>query len=202
MVFVAGLCALFLAFEFVVGLVESGVVAREEGPGYVGVVWLTLGFSDIAIAIGIPLSIGMRATYWRARLRTAQAVQPQSVRFLARRTPELVDARAEIGLPRRKIPRQFVVTVGADGIGLWFDRSTRQAASLSLASVQSVHPGMLHMSRGRILLKTRALFFDLAQPNGKLSVPLPPVGDRGLSFADARDCNQILDRLSRFLTVT
>jgi hypothetical protein len=186
---------------FVVGLtaVNTNTIKREEGPGFVSVGWLTMGASVVAIAIIIPVVFLVRAVFWRLQLRRVEARRPGSVAFFARRTPELTDALASSALFHGRLPRQFVVTVGRSGLELWCGRSAEPRAMADPSVVDALEAGYLSVLRGRVKLPTRTLFVIGDQAGHELRLPLPPVGDHGITFASARDSNLLVDCLTQFL---
>jgi hypothetical protein len=196
---IAGFSALFIILLLGLTAMATDTIGRGEGPTFVPVAWLTAGASVIVIAVIIPLVFLLRAAYWGPKLRRAQGRRPDSIAFFARRTPELTDALASSALTLGRLPRQFVVTVGHNGLELWSGRSGEPRAAVDSSDADILQAGYLPVVRGRAMFPTRTLFVVGERAGHELRLPLPPVGDHGITFASARDSNLLVDRLSQFL---
>ena len=193
---------LFIALLAILGALSAATVGRAVGSDFIPVVWITLGASVVALAVIVPLVYAIRAKWWEPQLEKARFRRPRSVAFFARVTPQLVDELGQTSLVRGRLPHQFVVTIGDHGLEFWSRRSAEPICQVDGSAVASLSAGLLSIRRGRNIVPTRTLFVRLMNAGRELRVPLPPLGDRGITFASAQDANRILDLTSKYVKLT
>ena len=195
------LSLLFIIILAGLGELLAGVVQRESGSQFVPVEWITLGASVALLGLIIPLTYLVRAAWWGPKLSGAQSQHPGTVAFFARRTPQLVEALRGAKLRRGRLPSQFIVTVGERSLELWSGRSHEHLCAIDISDTGVLLAGVLPVRVGRLTPRTRTFFITGKVDGREVTLPLVPVGDRGIAFSSARDANRIVERAAEYLNV-
>jgi hypothetical protein len=192
---------LFIVILAGLGELLAAAIQRDVGSHFVPVVWITLGAWVVLLALIIPLTYLVRAVWWGRSLSRVRSQHPESESFFARATPQLVEALQGVKLSRSRLPRQFIVTVDARRLELRSRRAVEPLVVLDTSGSGLLLPGVLPVRLRRITLPTRMFFIRGSFDGRQATLPLVPVGDRGIAFASAADANRLVERIANHMKV-
>jgi len=177
-----------------------------DGPAvdFVDRLLLLQGLLALVAGAGVLIAlVFMAATaFQRSKLRVAAAVRPESFVFLARRTPELIDALKAIGIDRPCLRLHFAVTLGPEGVELWSDRETDvPRVALHWSDISHVHPGRLTVSGLDQSFVALTLHIFQSVDGRPLDLPLPIFARRGMLYARTERANEVLGVCARYASV-
>jgi hypothetical protein len=196
---VAALSLLFIVILAGLGDLLAAAMQRDVGSHFGPVVWITLGAWVVLLALIIPLTYLVRAAWWGRSLSRVRSGHPESESFLARATPELVEALQAVKLNRSRLPRQLIVTVDDQRLELRSRRSRAPLCVMDTSDSGMLLPGVLPVRMRRITIPVRAFFISGLVDGRQATIPLVPVGDHGIWFASAADANRFVDRIAKYL---